>query len=86
MDHLIELFEQVALLGLTALAVLIVDLYRRLHRQAIELTQIQTRLDSGDKKFDELRAEIQALRDQLQHVSNDVARILGLLEHRDHEK
>ena len=82
MSELITFLEEVALLLIAGLGALIVDVYRRIVAHSLLIVEIKTKLDSGDKRFAELREDIKGARGELHDMRGDVSRILGILEKR----
>ena len=54
----------------------------RWRRFAVDRRRSATKLDSGDKRFAELREDIKGARGELHDMRGDVSRILGILEKR----
>ena len=82
MSELITFLEEVALLLIAGLGALIIDVYRRIVAHSLLIVEITTKLDSGDKRFAELREDIKGARGELHDMRGDVSRILGILEKR----
>lgn len=82
MSELIAFLEEVALLLIAGLGALVFDVYRRIVAHSLLIVAITTKLDSGDKRFAELREDIKGARGELHDMRGDVSRILGILENR----
>ena len=84
MTELLDFLQEVALLALAGVAVVMWYMMRRINSNTVEIEKMRARLDSGDKKFDEMMGDLKVMSADIKKASNDIAHILGILEH--HEK